>query len=293
MQFEKRYISRRLTSSYITSVVSMVLVMFVLGLLGLVVLHAHKLSNIIKENIGFEIIMKDGVKEAEIVKLQKSLDLLPAVKSSEYIPREEATRRLVSDLGEDFVQWIGDEYNPLLPSIDVRFNAGWANNDSLGKIERDLLSRSEVKEVYYQKSLVQTINRNVARIGMVLSIFSVLLLLISIALINNTIRLSVYSKRFIIRSMQLVGATESFIRRPFVLRSILQGVSGALLAEILLTTVIYLVGENVPELVVLKDADLVLYLFATILIISITITGFSTYFAIGKYLRKPTDELFT
>jgi cell division transport system permease protein len=275
-----------------TSALSLMLVMFVLGLLGLVVLHANRLSDFIKENIGFEIIMKDDVKAAEIIKLQKTLDLLPSVKSTEYITKEEATHRLITDLGEDFVKWVGEENNPLLPSIDVRFRAAWANNDSMASIEKMLLTDSNVKEVYYQKSLVHSINSNIGRISVVLSIFTALLLLIAIALINNTIRLSVYSKRFIIRSMQLVGATESFIRTPFVIKSIFHGIIGAFIAELLLTLVLLAAGENIPDLLVLKDLNLILQLYGVILFISITISAVSTYFAIEKYLRSKTDDLF-
>jgi cell division transport system permease protein len=275
-----------------TSALSLMLVMFVLGLLGLVVLHANRLSDFIKENIGFEIIMKDDVKAAEIIKLQKTLDLLPSVKSTEYITKEEATHRLITDLGEDFVKWVGEENNPLLPSIDVRFRAAWANNDSMASIEKMLLTDSHVKEVYYQKSLVHSINSNIGRISVVLSIFTALLLLIAIALINNTIRLSVYSKRFIIRSMQLVGATESFIRTPFVIKSIFHGIIGAFIAELLLTLVLLAAGENIPDLLVLKDLNLILQLYGVILFISITISAVSTYFAIEKYLRSKTDDLF-
>ena len=275
-----------------TSALSLMLVMFVLGLLGLVVLHSNRLSDFIKENIGFEIIMKDDVKAAEIIKLQKTLDLLPSVKSTEYITKEEATHRLITDLGEDFVKWVGEENNPLLPSIDVRFRAAWANNDSMASIEKMLLTDSNVKEVYYQKSLVHSINSNIGRISVVLSIFTALLLLIAIALINNTIRLSVYSKRFIIRSMQLVGATESFIRTPFVIKSIFHGIIGAFIAELLLTLVLLAAGENIPDLLVLKDLNLILQLYGVILFISITISAVSTYFAIEKYLRSKTDDLF-
>jgi cell division transport system permease protein len=292
MQLERKYIKRRLRSSYITSALSLMLVMFVLGLLGLVVLHANRLSDFIKENIGFEIIMKDEVKAAEIIKLQKTLDLLPSVKSTEYITKEEATHRLITDLGEDFVKWVGEENNPLLPSIDVRFRAAWANNDSMASIEKMLLADRNVKEVYYQKSLVHSINSNIGRISFVLSIFTALLLLIAIALINNTIRLSVYSKRFIIRSMQLVGATESFIRTPFVVKSIFHGIIGAFVAEFLLTLVLLAAGENIPDLLVLKDLNLILQLYGVILFISITISAVSTYFAIEKYLRSKTDDLF-
>lgn len=292
MHSDRKYIKRRIRGSYITSTLSLMLVMFVLGLLGIVVLHANRLSDLIKENIGFEIIMKDDVKEAEIVKLQKSLDILPSVKSTEYITKEEATHRLISDLGEDFVKWVGEDNNPLLPSIDVRFRAAWANNDSLAIIERLLLDDSHVKEVYYQKSLVHSINSNLGRISFVLFVFSALLLFIAIALINNTIRLSVYSKRFIIRSMQLVGATENFIRTPFVFRSVLHGIVGALIAEFLLTLVLLATGENIPDLLLLKDINLILQLYGVILFISITISAVSTYFAIEKYLRSKTDDLF-
>lgn len=292
MHSDRKYIKRRIRGSYITSTLSLMLVMFVLGLLGIVVLHANRLSDLIKENIGFEIIMKDDVKEAEIVKLQKSLDILPSVKSTEYITKEEATHRLISDLGEDFVKWVGEDNNPLLPSIDVRFRAAWANNDSLAIIERLLLADSHVKEVYYQKSLVHSINSNLGRISFVLFVFSALLLFIAIALINNTIRLSVYSKRFIIRSMQLVGATENFIRTPFVFRSVLHGIVGALIAEFLLTLVLLATGENIPDLLLLKDINLILQLYGVILFISITISAVSTYFAIEKYLRSKTDDLF-
>jgi cell division transport system permease protein len=236
--------------------------------------------------------MKDDVKAAEIIKLQKTLDLLPSVKSTEYITKEEATHRLITDLGEDFVKWVGEENNPLLPSIDVRFRAAWANNDSMASIEKMLLTDSHVKEVYYQKSLVHSINSNIGRISVVLSIFTALLLLIAIALINNTIRLSVYSKRFIIRSMQLVGATESFIRTPFVIKSIFHGIIGAFIAELLLTLVLLAAGENIPDLLVLKDLNLILQLYGVILFISITISAVSTYFAIEKYLRSKTDDLF-
>ncbi|HPE43621.1 MAG TPA: permease-like cell division protein FtsX, partial [Bacteroidales bacterium] len=244
---------RQLTGSYITSVASIMLVLFMLGLLGLLVLHAQKLSEHIRENIGFEIIMKADVKEAEIIRMQKMLDATPYVKSAAYITKEEATRRLSADLGEDFIQWLGNEENPLLPSVDVRFKAAWANNDSLAVIADELMQQTIVKEIFYQKSLVHLINQNVQRIGMVLFFMSLLLLVIAIALINNTIRLSVYAKRFLVKSMQLVGATESFIRRPFVWSGILQGVLGAFLAIVLLNLVLYVAVNNLPELLLLQD----------------------------------------
>lgn len=283
---------RQLTGSYITSVASIMLVLFMLGLLGLLVLHAQKLSEHIRENIGFEIIMKAEVKEAEIIRMQKMLDATPYVKSAAYITKEEATRRLSADLGEDFIQWLGNEENPLLPSVDVRFKAAWANNDSLAVIADELMQQTIVKEIFYQKSLVHLINQNVQRIGMVLFFMSLLLLVIAIALINNTIRLSVYAKRFLVKSMQLVGATESFIRRPFVWSGILQGVLGAFLAIVLLNLVLYVAVNNLPELLLLQDRPRVILLYAAIFVLGMLLTGISTQLAINKYLRSKTDKLF-
>ncbi len=293
MQQETEKSSRRqLTGSYLTSVASIMLVLFMLGLLGLLVLHAQKLSEHIRENIGFEIIMKPDVKEAEIIRMQKMLDATPYVKSAAYITKEEATRRLSADLGEDFIQWLGNEENPLLPSVDVRFKAAWANNDSLAVIADELMQQAIVKEIFYQKSLVHLINQNVQRIGMVLFFMSLLLLVIAIALINNTIRLSVYAKRFLVKSMQLVGATEGFIRRPFVWSGILQGVLGAFLAIVLLNLVLYVAVNNLPELLLLQDRPRVILLYVAIFVLGMLLTGISTQLAINKYLRTKTDKLF-
>jgi len=289
---EDTYYKNRINSSYITSVISITLVLFTLGILGLIVLQANSLSNYIKENIGFEIIIKPGVKEADILYLQKTLDLEPFVKTTEYITKEEASERLTSMLGEEFTGFLGEEENPLLPSIDIRFNADWANNDSLAVIEEAIMANENVKEVYYQKSLVHIINKNVRRISLILLGFSLLLLFIAMALINNTIRLSVYSKRFTIRSMKLIGATERFIRRPFILKGILQGVISAVITMLLIAIIITALKSNIPELAVLIVPKLIVFLFAFILILGILFAGVSTYFAVNKYLRMRTERLY-
>lgn len=291
-QREDKYYKQRINSSYVTSVISITLVLFTLGFLGLVIIHANSLSRYIKENIGFEIIMKPGSKEADIVYLQKMLDAKPYVKTTEYITKEEATERLSEVLGEDFIGFLGDEENPLLPSIDVRFNAEWANNDSLAIIQDYIMSHKAVKEIYYQKSLVHLINKNLRKISFVLLIFSGLLLFIAIALINNTIRLSVYSKRFIIRSMQLVGATEAFIRRPFVWKGIMQGILSAVISLALLSGVIATFWKNIPELRVLSSAELLFVLYAFVLVLGILVAGISTFFAVRKYLNLKQDKLY-
>ena len=283
---------RRIGGAYFTSIISVTLVLFTLGFLGLIILQATNLSNFIKENIGFEIIVKTNVKEADIVKLQKHLDAKDFVKSTEYITPEEASKRLSKILGEDFVSFMDEDDNPLLPSIDVRFNADWANNDSLAKIEALVLQNEIVKEVYYQRSLVHMINKNLKKISLVMLTFSILLLIIAMALINNTIRLSVYSKRFVIRSMQLVGATEGFIRRPFVVKGILQGSISAFVAILMLLGIIEILQENIPELKLLTNNITLIYLFVGILITGILMSGLSTSIAVSKYLRMKSDKMY-
>jgi cell division transport system permease protein len=288
-QSEPHY-KRRIATSQLTTVISITLVLFLMGLFGLIMLHARMLSDYVRENIGFSIMIKEDVKEAGILQLKKTLDGKYYVKSSEYIPRERAAEKLKSDLGEDFIGFLG--YNPLLPSIDLRIKAPYANRDSLARIEKRLLSNPEVKEVFYQKSLVDAINSNIEKIGFFLLGFSAVLLFIAIVLINNTIRLSVYSKRFIIRSMQLVGATESFIRRPLLLRSILNGCLSAILALLMLMFLVYLALEELPELLELQDPLMLVALVVFLFLLGAFISWISTWFAVRKYLRIRTDLLY-
>ena len=287
---EEKYNKRRLKSSYVTTIVSITLVLLMLGVLGLIILHAKKLSDHVKENIGFSIIMKEGIKEAEIIQLQKTLDATDYVKTTEYITKEKAAEELTNDLGEDFISFLG--YNPLLPSIDLRFKAQYANLDSLQTIENKLLKNKNVKEVLYQKSLVNLINKNLRKISLILLGFSILLLIIAIALINNTIRLSVYSKRFLIRTMQLVGATQRFIRKPFIFKSIMQGIYSAFISIVFLAVIIYFSQKELPELINLQDINTFLILFGTVILLGIFISGFSTFFAVKKYLKMNTDRLY-
>lgn len=287
---EEKYYRKRLQSSYITTVVSISLVLFMLGLLGLIILHAKKLSDYVKENISFSVIMKDNVKEAEIFRLQKILDAREYVKSTKYITKEEAAREFTAELGEDFTSFLG--YNPLLPTIEVRFKAEYANNASLAIIKTEILKDNNVKEVFYLESLVDVVNKNVSKISFILLGFSLLLLIIAIALINNTIRLSVYSKRFIIRSMQLVGATRNFISRPFILIGILQGIIGSVITIFLLIGVIYIARREMPDLISLQDIDMFLLLFGMVILSGILISWLSNYFAVRKYIRIKTDSLY-
>jgi cell division transport system permease protein len=287
---EHKITQRRLRSSFITSVISITLVLFLLGILGLLVLNAKRLSDYVKENIGFSIILKEDVKEVEIIRLQKNLDASKYVKSTEYITKKEAARELKKELGEDFVDFLG--YNPLLASIDVHLQADYANPDSIKLIKKDLQEYEQIKEVFYQKSLVQLVNQNIRKISLIILIFSAFLFLIAIALINNTIRLSIYSKRFIINTMQLVGATKGFIRRPFIYRGMLQGIIAAFIAMGLLTGSVYLMQKEFDEIITLQDVETLAVLYAGVLIFGVFISWISTLAAVNRYLKIKVDKLY-
>ena len=280
----------RLRSSYFTTIISITLVLFMLGLLGMLVLNAQKLSEYVKENIGFSIILKENVKEVDVRLLQKNLDASVFVKSTKYITKEEAAKELQKELGEDFIQFLG--FNPLLASIEVHLNADYANTDSIKVIEKHFQQYDQIKEVFYQKSLVDLVNENVKKISLIILVFSSLLFLIAIALINNTIRLSVYSKRFIINTMQLVGATRGFIRRPFLYRSAMHGIIAALLAIGLLAGMLYLAQKEFKEIISFQDIEIIGSLFLGVLVLGIIINWISTFLAVSKYLRINTDKLY-
>ena len=288
---DQSYQKRRLATSYVTTIISITMVLFMLGLLGMLVLHAKNLSDYVKENIGFSIIIKEGVKEADILELQKKLDKEEYVKTTEYITRERAAREFSEELGEDFVGFLG--YNPLLPSIELRLHASYANPDSILLIEERLIAYPGVKEVDYHKPLVDEINQNVERISLVILGISLILLIIAIALINNTIRLSVYSKRFLIRSMQLVGGTQKFIQKPFLAKAIVNGFFSSIIAIGLLLLVLYFATNEMPELLDFQDLELFGILFALVIFLGIMISWISTYFAIRKYIRMKTDSLYS
>lgn len=292
MKKEKSTTKRRLRGSYLISLMSIMLVLFVLSLFSSLVLFANKISDYIKENIGFEIVMKKGVKEKDIIEFQHVLDKKEYVKSTEYISQEEATRRLTEDLGEDILDWLGDVENPLLPSIDVRFNSEYANNDSIAKIEKWVMKNKNVKEVYFQKSLIHSIDKNVNKIAAVLLLVGAVLLIMAITLIGHTVRLSVYSKRFVVRSMQLVGATESFIIKPFLKSFVIQGVIGSVLSLALLSILLYRVMRDVPELASLTGFGSFAVIYISVLVLGVLLTTLSTLFAMRKYLRADIDDLY-
>ena len=290
VQQEARITKRKLRSSYLTSIISIALVLFLLGLAGLLVLYARKISVHVKENIGFSVILKENIKEVDVISLQKTLDAKPYRKSTQYITKEQAAKETMEYLGEDFIDFLG--YNPLLASIEVHLKAEYANPDSIAIIEKDFQGYDQVKEVIYQKSLVNLVNENIRKISLYILAFGSLLLLIATALINNTIRLSIYAKRFSINTMQLVGATNGFIRRPFLIKGALHGVIAASLSIGLLIGFLYLASKEFEEILSFNDIHILAKLFVIVLTMGIVINWISTYFAVTKYLRMKVDNLY-
>lgn len=287
---EEKAHKQQIWRSNITAMVSISLVLFMLGLLGLILLYANALSGYVKENIGFTIYMKDEAKEVDILQFQKFLDASDFVRSTKYVSKEEAAEYLEQTLGEDFVGFMG--YNPLKRSIDVKIKSDFATEDGIANIQSDLLKNEMIHEIDYPVDLIRVINKNVRKAGIVILVFCALLSVIAISLINNNIRLSVYSKRFLINSMKLVGATQGFIRKPFVIEGVVRGVIGAVIANVLLAGVIYLANQNIPELFGLHDLQIVATLFGSVLALGLIISFLSTTFAVRKYLRLNADELY-
>lgn len=283
-------LKKSLFSSYLTTTLSISMILFLFGLMGLMLINAKRLSDYVMENIGVTLILKDGAKEVDVMKLQKTLEATNYIKSTKFIDKESAATELKSELGEDFVDFLG--YNPLLSSIDVTVYASYANPDSLVLLEKKLLTHPEVQEVYYQRNLVKQLNSNVKKITVILLALCLLMFIIFTALINNTIRLSIYSKRFLINTMQLVGATRSFIRRPFLAKSALHGVYGALIACFMILAIFLSYQNELKSFVDFQNPTALVLLVGGIFLIGIFITLISTYLAVNKFLRMKFDQLF-
>jgi len=280
----------RLRSSYFTSIVSIMLLLFVLGLLGFIVLNTQRLADFIRENIGFTVMLADDAREGDILRLQKTLDAQPYTKSTKYISKEDAAKEMEQELGQDFISFLG--YNPLQPLIEVKVKAAWANPDSLSSIDQLVGHFPGVSQVYYEKSLLEKINENVKKISIFLLTLFGLLFLIALALINNTIRLSIYSRRLVIRTMQLVGATNGFIRRPFILKGALHGIYAGIAASALLTLVIYYGTMGLHELYDMFNIQVIALLYPAILLAGVVMSSICTFFAVNKYLHMKRDQIY-
>ena len=287
--FEK-YQKRRLISSYFSVVISISLVLFLLGLLGLLVLNSKNVADYFKERISITIFLKNDAKEVEITQLKQSLALAEYTKSTEFVSKEQAAEEHSTTIGENFIDYLG--YNPLQNSIDVNLNADFVSPALIEEITTEINNKDFVDDVVYDKPLIAKLTENVKKISVWILIISSVFLLIAVLLINSSIRLSVYAKRFTIKTMQMVGATKHFIRRPFIWRSIKLGVLGAIIAMIGMAGVLYYLNKSFSELQLIKDRIELAALFSFIFLIGIFISWISTYFATQRFLNLKTDELY-
>lgn len=276
--------------SHFYSILSVALVLFLIGLVGLLIMNAQILSTYFKENLQINVVLNDKIAEAELLNLQQNLDRQAFVKSLQYISKNKAKTIFEEEFGEGIEEVLG--FNPLFASLDIRLNAAYANADSLKMITPQIESNPIVKEVYYQKSLLQLVNRNLRIAGIILLIISVVFLIIAFTIIDNTIKLMMYSQRFIIKSMQLVGATRRFITKPFLSRSITNGLIAAVTAILLLTLLLLYFQYVFEDLVILKDLIRFSIVCAVILALGLFISWWSTRRSVLKYIKMKLDELY-
>ena len=275
---------------FITSSISTTLVLLLLGLVVFFVLGAHNLSVYVKENINFSILISDDMKESDILKLQKKLDKEPFVKETEYISKKQALREQTEAMGTDPQEFLG--YNPFTASIEIKLHSDYANSDSIAKIEKKIKRNTNIQEVLYQKDLIDAVNDNIRNISLMLLGLAVILTFISFALINNTIRLTIYSKRFLIHTMKLVGASWSFIRRPFLRRNFWIGVLSSVIADAVLWGAAYWLVSYEPELIRVITPEVMLLVSVAVLVFGVLITWLCALLSINKYLRMKASTLY-
>lgn len=287
---ENKIIKRRLRGSYLLSIFSISLVLFLIGIVLFLIIETNRISNFLKENIIFTLELDENLSEPEILMIQKRIEAKSYVKESQYITADETAKKFSEEIDENLLKLL--ETNPFSPSIEVKLYSNYLNNDSLKKVEQDLAKIEGIKEIFYQKSLLHLVNENVKKISLFVLILSAIMLLIALTLINNTIRLLIYSKRFIIRTMQLVGASNDFIRRPFLFNSLVQGLLASIFSISLLYFILKLIEKELEGFVLIKNIDSFIVMSIIIFVISIIINFISTYVAVNKYLYIEVDKLY-
>lgn len=294
MANDKKYSKRQSRTSYVSTVVGVWLVLLMLGTMGLLILNAKNIERYVKEKIHFELVLNEEIKEVDIKNLKTKLKAEVYVREALFIHKDSAANDLKEDLGEDFVTFLG--YNPLHHNLHVYLDVDYANQDSIRWIlnEVEAANSSLIYETIYHEDVIEAMNKNINKISLVLFGFSALLLLVSVALINNTIRLAIYSKRFLIKTMQLVGATKSFIQRPFLRGGVLQGLVSAVLAIGTISVFLYLLKdrEEFTEFLAMQELDLLGILFGGLIVLGVVISWFSTMLAVRKYIRLKSDDLY-
>ena len=288
--FQDNYQKRRILNSYFSVVISISIVLFLLGILGLFLLNTKNLVSHFKEQIVMTVFLKDSAKDIEISQMQKKIQLNSATRKVTYTSKEEAAELYARDIGEDFVEFLG--YNPLLNSLDIYFNSTYVNNLSLNETKTEIEVSDFVDEVVFDQPLVTLLDENIQRVSFLLLMISTLFIIIALLLINSSIRLSIYSKRIIIKTMQLVGATKSFIRKPFILNHIRLGILSSILALIALSFLLWKIDKLFPELEMFQQQNELTIIFISIMTLGIGITGLSTFFATQRYLKLKTNAVY-
>lgn len=286
----EQYQKRKLISSYFSVVLSIALVLFLLGILGVLVLNTKKMADHFKEQITISVFLKESAKEVEIDQLQKSLAMADYTKTATYVSKEDAAEVHSEEIGENFMDFLG--YNPLKNSIDVNLNADFVSPEQIEEIADEIAIKTYVDEVSYDKPLVGLLSDNVKKISFWILVASSIFTFIAVLLINSSIRLSIYSKRFIIKTMQMVGATKTFIRRPFIWTNIKLGMIGSLIALLAMSGVLYYIDDIFPELRLFSDPTIMIILFVGVFALGLLISLISTYFATQRFLNLRTDELY-
>lgn len=286
----ENYQRRKLISSYVSVVISIALVLFLLGCLGVLLINSKRMADHFKENVAISIFLQDDTKSIEVEELKNSLAMADYTKKAVYVSKEDAAAEMEAETGESFTDFLG--YNPLKNSIDVYLNADFVNNSAITEIVNTLSQKEFIEDITYDEVLVDLMNDNVRKISFWVLIASVVFTVIAMLLINSSIRLAVYSKRFIIKTMQMVGATKSFIRRPFIWRSVQLGILGSLFALAGIAVVLYYLNMSFPELNMLRNPVLLGGLFIVIFGVGIIITWVSTFIATQRFLNLRTDQLY-
>ncbi len=287
---EKRIILRRLIQSYLSSVISISLVLLLVGIIGILAVNAKSVSDYFKENIKLSVIFEDGISVEKAQSISRSLGMRTFVKKAEFISQEQGTKEMKELLGEDFLEIF--DVNPIPQSVDLYFKADYMLTDSLEIIKKELMANPGVKELVYQESLVNIINQNMQKLGIILAFFMSLLLFVSFVLINNTVRINVYSRRFTIHTMKLVGAKKSFIRKPFLIQGVYQGLISGIVAALLLTMLLYFVWKDLPQLFLIFNQNLILIVLAAVIVSGVLICLISTFFVVNKLVSVSSDKIY-
>lgn len=287
---ENKLISRRLQSAYLSTVISISLVLLLVGVAALLMVNARSVSNFFKENMQVSVLMKQEVTDEQAQAFQSELDGMDFIKSTRFVSKQQGAEEMKELLGEDFLKVF--ESSPIPSSIDLTLKADYVSSDSLAVVEKAIMESPLVDEVDYQQSLIEALNANLQKIAVFLGIFILLLLFISFVLINNTVRLSVFSRRFTIHTMKLVGATKSFIRSPFLLQAVFQGLISALIAIAFLLGLLFLVRSQFAQLFEIFHLDLLLLVLGIVIAAGVLICVVSTYFVVGKLISLTRDELY-